>query len=119
MGGLSITSRRCWGGQRHEVLFVGYQATGTPGAAIRASEGVQGFLQVDLDGRMYGVRAKVTSLGGYSAHADQEGLVAFAAASAPAKVILVHGKAKAKAALASKLRERALLAGIPWEVEIP
>lgn len=107
------------GDSRHEVIFVGYQAKGTAGAAIRASEGVQGFLQVDMDRRMYGVRAKETSFGGYSAHAEQEGVVAFAAASAPAKMILVHGKAKARAALASKLRERAVFAGIPWEVEIP
>lgn len=36
---------------RHEVLFVGYQAKGTPGAAIQASEGKQGLVQIDLDGQ--------------------------------------------------------------------
>ncbi|MFJ4457262.1 MBL fold metallo-hydrolase RNA specificity domain-containing protein [Pseudomonas sp. NPDC089392] len=93
------------GDSRHEVLFVGYQAKGTPGAVIQACEGVQGFVQVDLDGQMYGIHAKVMSLGGYSAHADQEGLVAFATASKPAKVILVHGEAKAKKMLRNVLEQ--------------
>jgi len=107
------------GDPRHEVVFVGYQAKGTPGAVIQACENVQSFVQVDLGGRMYGIRAKVTSLGGYSAHADQEGLVAFASASAPAKVMLVHGEAGAKAALAWTLRQLAVSTGIFPEVEIP
>lgn len=32
------------GDRRHEVVFVGYQAKGTPGAVIQASEGAEGFV---------------------------------------------------------------------------
>lgn len=89
------------GDPRHEVMFVGYQAKGTPGAVIQASEGVQGFVQLDLDGQLYEIRAKVLTLGGYSGHADQAGLLAFASrGKEPAgRVVLVHGDAGAKVAL--------------------
>ena len=90
---------------RHEVMFVGYQAKGTPGAVIQASEGAEGFVQVDLDGRMYGVQAKVMNLEGYSAHADQEGLIAFATATVPTKVLIVHGEAKTKKTLKKALEQ--------------
>ncbi|RCL29117.1 MBL fold metallo-hydrolase [Pseudomonas sp. AFG_SD02_1510_Pfu_092] len=93
---------------RHEVMFVGYQAKGTPGAVIQASEGAEGFVQIDLDGEMYEVRAKVVTLPGYSGHADQEGLVSFAldGVSAARRVVLVHGEPRAKAALDRALRKR-------------
>ncbi|WP_338746408.1 MBL fold metallo-hydrolase [Pseudomonas putida] len=96
------------GDTRHEVMFVGYQAKGTPGAVIQASEGAEGFVQVDLDGQRYEVRAKVQTLAGYSGHADQAALVAFAAGvtSAPATVVLVHGEPHAKTALAAALMRR-------------
>jgi len=60
---------------RHDVLFVGYQAQGTPGHLIQQHGPKGGY--VDLDGERFDIRAKVTSMGGYSAHADQKGLVAF------------------------------------------
>lgn len=95
------------GDPRHEVMFVGYQAKGTPGAVIQASEGAEGFVQIDLDGQMYEVRAKVMTLTGYSGHADQDGLVAFAlGAGSPAeRVVLVHGEERAKRMLARALEK--------------
>ncbi|MFK3818830.1 MBL fold metallo-hydrolase RNA specificity domain-containing protein [Pseudomonas sp. NPDC089407] len=109
------------GDPRHEVVFVGYQAKGTPGAVIQASEGVQGFVQLDLDGDMYEIRAKVMTLPGYSAHADQQGLIRFAlGAGQPAKrVLLVHGEREAKASLASALRRKARDEGLDIDVAIP
>jgi metallo-beta-lactamase family protein len=106
---------------RHEVMFVGYQAKGTPGAVIQASEGAEGFVQLDLDGRMYEVRAKVMTLSGYSAHADQAGLVQFALGgqAQPGKVLLVHGERGAKAALHKALMQHAERAGEPLEVFVP
>ena len=96
------------GDPRHEVMFVGYQAKGTPGAVIQASEGAEGFVQIDLDGAMYEVQAKVVTLSGYSAHADQEGLLNFAVGGSTAvgQVVLVHGDTHAKAGLAKVLRTR-------------
>ncbi|WP_426150116.1 MBL fold metallo-hydrolase [Pseudomonas sp. DC3000-4b1] len=91
---------------RHNVLFSGYQAQGTPGAVIQAAEGAEGFVSIDLDGERYDIRAGVATLQGYSAHADQTGLVAFVIGMAqpPRTIRLVHGERSAKAALASALR---------------
>ncbi|MFK0037946.1 MBL fold metallo-hydrolase RNA specificity domain-containing protein [Pseudomonas monteilii] len=109
------------GDPRHEVMFVGYQAKGTPGAVIQASEGAEGFVQIDLDGRMYDVRAKVMTLSGYSAHADQAGLVQFALGGQvqPGRVLLVHGESGAKAALHKALMQHAERAGESLEVFVP
>ncbi|MFJ4443765.1 MBL fold metallo-hydrolase [Pseudomonas sp. NPDC089422] len=109
------------GDPRHEVVFVGYQAKGTPGAVIQASEGAQGLVQLDLDGCMFEVRLKVLSAPGYSAHADQKGLIDFAMGgdgSTP-RILLVHGERQAKDALASTLRARARALGVRLKVEIP
>lgn len=109
------------GDPRHEVMFVGYQAKGTPGAVIQACERVQGFVAVDLDGERYEVRAKVMSLAGYSGHADQAGLVGFAVGlGRPAgRVVLVHGEEGAKRALAGALVGRFRMIGAELEVGVP
>ncbi|MBA1204487.1 MBL fold metallo-hydrolase [Pseudomonas capeferrum] len=95
------------GDPRHEVVFVGYQAKGTPGAVIQASEGAEGFVKIDLDGDLYDIRAKVITLGGYSAHADQQGLLEFVTGMSrwPTRIKLVHGEQPAKRALAARLEQ--------------
>ncbi|MNJ57869.1 Ribonuclease [compost metagenome] len=109
------------GDPRHQVLFVGYQATGTPGAVIQASEGAQGFVALDLDGEMYEIKARVATLGGYSAHADQNGLVAFVTGMQewPERIVLVHGERRAKAALAEALRKSYEQIGKDVAIDIP
>ncbi|MHC6224570.1 MBL fold metallo-hydrolase RNA specificity domain-containing protein [Pseudomonas sp. X10] len=109
------------GDRRHEVVFVGHQVKGTPGAVIQSSEGTQEGMTVDLDAQMYEVRAKVITLEGYSGHADQAGLVAFAMGMGkPAgEVVLVHGEMRAKNALAAALQQRYVKAGLPIAVTIP
>lgn len=104
---------------RHEVVFVGHQAKGTPGAVIQASAGAEGFVQIDLDGGMYEIRAKVVTLGGYSGHADQAGLVKFAQGCNARRVVLVHGEERAKQALAKVLRESFAQAGNELSVTVP
>ncbi len=89
---------------RHDVLFVGYQAQGTPGHVIQQHGSKGGY--VDLDGERFDILAKVTSIGGYSAHADQKGLVDFVAGMQqwPTDLRIVHGERRAKEALAVRLR---------------
>ncbi len=89
---------------RHDVLFVGYQAQGTPGQAIQQYGPKGGY--VDLDGERFDIRAKVTSIGGYSAHADQKELVEFVTGMRewPTEIRIVHGERRAKEALAARLR---------------
>ncbi len=53
------------GDPRHDVLFVGYQAAGTPGRAIQTYGPRGGY--VDLDGRRIDIHAGIHTLGGYSA----------------------------------------------------
>lgn len=96
------------GDARHDVVFVGYQALGTPGATIQKYGPRGGY--VELDGVRYDIRAAVHTLGGYSAHADQADLVRFIRRMRhrPSEVRLVHGDALAKATLAN-----AILAAVP------
>ncbi|WP_312481990.1 MBL fold metallo-hydrolase RNA specificity domain-containing protein [Stutzerimonas nitrititolerans] len=58
-----------------------------------------------LDGKRFSIRAKVTSIGGYSAHADQQGLVEFVTGlrQLPREIRMVHGDERAKEALLHKL----------------
>ncbi|WP_313089853.1 MBL fold metallo-hydrolase [Stutzerimonas nitrititolerans] len=92
------------GDKRHNVLFVGYQAKGTPGHAIQTYGPEGGY--VDLDGERFDIRAGISSIGGYSAHADQNGLVDFVTGMQqwPTEIRVVHGEQKAKQALADVLR---------------
>ncbi|MEW5788591.1 MAG: MBL fold metallo-hydrolase [Pseudomonadota bacterium] len=94
------------GDGRHDVLFTGYQAAGTPGRDIQTHGPKGGW--VELDGRRYDIRAGVHTLGGFSAHADQSDLVNFVARMRvkPRQVRLVHGDAGAKQALADALHSR-------------
>ena len=92
------------GDRRHDVLFVGYQAAGTPGRDILHYGPRGGY--VVLDGEHYDIRARVHSIGGYSAHADQRNLINFVTGipTPPREIRLVHGDAGAKATLAAALR---------------
>ena len=88
---------------RHDVLFVGYQARGTPGNAIQTHGPGGGY--VDLDGERITIRAGIHSLSGYSAHADQNDLVRFVTrmGQLPAEVRLIHGDTEARQALAERI----------------
>lgn len=94
------------GDKRHNVLFVGYQAKGTPGHAIQTYGPKGGY--VDLDGERIDIRAGITSIGGYSAHADQKGLVEFVTGMQewPSEIRVVHGEEGAKRALTDILEAR-------------
>ena len=92
------------GDARHDMLFVGYQAAGTPGRDIQHYGPRGGY--VLLDGKRYDIHAQVHTIGGYSAHADKRNLIDFVAnmPNPPGEIRLVHGDTGAKAALASALR---------------
>ncbi|SDK73620.1 metallo-beta-lactamase family protein [Franzmannia pantelleriensis] len=91
------------GDPRHAVLFVGYQAPGTLGNDIRRY-GPQGGW-VEIGGRRIDIRARVESLTGYSAHADQHDLLNFIRrmSKPPREIRLVHGDAHAKTALKAEI----------------
>ena len=81
------------------VVFVGYQAEGTLGRKI-----VDGAEYVRLWQDEIRVAAQVHTVGGLSAHADQEGLLAwYGAIPKHPPAYLVHGEPRAQRVLADKL----------------
>ncbi len=82
------------------VLFVGYQAEGTPGRRIQNAARTQGT--VWLDGENIKVRAKVETLLGLSAHADRKELLGWLRhIPAVERVALHHGDVEAQDAFAA------------------
>lgn len=94
------------GDERTDLLFVGYQAKGTPGRSIQ-----EGRRAVVLDGKRYAVRAQVHTLSGYSAHADQRNLIGFVRRMRvkPREIVLVHGEAQARRVLERELGKAGLV----------
>lgn len=80
------------------VLFVGYQAVGTLGRRIKDGEEV-----VRIHGEEVAVKANVVFLDGFSAHADQKGLLDWLGGfeKFPKQVFVAHGEEEASNELAS------------------
>ena len=97
--------REMLGDPRHDVLFVGYQARGTPGHAIQTYGPRGGY--VEFDGERVQIRAAIHSLSGYSAHADRDDLTRFVTRMRhlPGEVRLVHGEDSVRAAFAGHLEQ--------------
>lgn len=89
-----------------DILFVGYQAAGTPGRLIQQYGPRDGH--VELEGQRFDIRASVHTLSGYSAHADQADLLRFASSmrKPPSTIRIVHGDDDAKEALVRQLAVR-------------
>lgn len=107
------------GDERHDVLFVGYQAEGAPGRQIQRFGPRSGY--VEFDGQRYDIRAQVHTIGGYSAHADQAGLIKFITGMRkwPHEVRVVHGDESAKRELAQFLQGHCERNGHRMKVIIP
>lgn len=98
--------QRFIGDPNSTILIVGFMAEHTLGRRL-----VENRVEVKIFGVPYRRAAEVVVLNGFSAHADQHGLLTFAQSVAKSgdlrTVILVHGEPKAQEALASLLeRER-------------
>src|SRR5690554_1539990 len=109
---------RMLGDERHCVVFTGYQAEGTPGREIQRHGPNGGW--VELNGKRIDIRARIESVSGYSAHADQQDLLNFVRRMRhpPSHIRLVHGDANAQIALKAKLLEWAQGAGHRLEVTL-
>jgi metallo-beta-lactamase family protein len=82
--------------KKDAVVFVGYQAANTLGRKI-----MDGAASVDIFGEPVAVNASIFDFEGFSAHADRNGLLAWAKAfqMRPQAFFLVHGEEEAKLAL--------------------
>ncbi|MBE9398399.1 MBL fold metallo-hydrolase [Pontibacterium sp. N1Y112] len=89
--------------RRTDVLFVGYQAAGTPGRDIQKYGPRGGYVM--LEGERVDICAGVHTISGYSAHADRRDLVNFVKRMRikPTHVRLVHGDPEAKRGLRQAL----------------
>lgn len=87
----------------NHVLIVGHQSRESLGRRL-----VEGEKVVNIFGEKIAVRARIHTLGGFSAHAGQSDLLAWFEKLAPAKprVALTHGENGPRQALAGRLHEK-------------
>jgi metallo-beta-lactamase family protein len=97
--------------EENTIMFVGYQAIGTLGRRI-----VDGEKQVRILGQQYPVKARVTQIHGFSAHADKEELLEWLSAlkKPPKKIFVVHGEAESAQQFADYIKEKT-----GWSVSVP
>ncbi len=93
------------------VIIVGYQAEGTTGRQL-----VDGAKRVRLYGEDVIVNAKIHTLGGFSAHADRDGLLEWIGniKNNKLKVFVVHGEEESSRVFAEKVRSE-----FGYDVHVP
>ena len=93
------------------IVFAGFQAAGTLGRRI-----VDGAQTVRMWGEEYPVRARVFTIGGLSAHADQSALLGWLSGfrKPPRQVWVVHGEPLAAHELKGEIEKR-----LRWRAAVP
>jgi metallo-beta-lactamase family protein len=96
---------------RNSIVFAGFQAGGTRGAAM-----VAGATSIKMHGQYIPVRASVHNLSMLSAHADRDELLRWARAlkSKPKQTFVIHGEASAADVLRHSLEET-----LDWDCLVP
>jgi len=112
------------GDSKAMILFVGYQGETTLGARLQA-----GAKTAHLDGQEYQVRCAIRSITGFSAHADEPGLLSWLGnfiegrkagdSGVPRKVFIVHGDPDAQVILEPKVQALGLPTLVPkWHQHV-
>lgn len=98
-------------GPQHSIVFTGYQAGGTRGAAI-----VRGEPSVKIFGQLVPIRAQVHQLNGYSGHADADEIMVWLRGfeQAPRRVFVTHGEPDAADALRKRIQDE-----LHWNAHAP
>jgi metallo-beta-lactamase family protein len=109
VAGFAIISGITWE-KRSSIVFVGYQAEGTLGRKI-----VDGAKHVEVLGDTIAVRAGVHTLGGFSAHADQNELLHWISCfqNSP-EIFIVHGEEKVSLEFQDLIQKR-----FPYKTHVP
>ena len=99
-----------WRSESH-IVFIGYQAEGTVGRRI-----VDGAKTIRLFGEEIAVRARVHTLGGFSAHADQKGLLEWLShfKNPNLQVFVNHGEEKVSMGLSEIIHQK-----LKFEAAVP
>jgi metallo-beta-lactamase family protein len=80
------------------IVFVGFAANGTLARQI-----IDGAKEVTIFGEQIPVRARIHTINGFSAHADQAELLAWHKQTGASRTFLVHGEANTMSQFAAKL----------------
>ncbi len=99
--------------EESSVILVGFQSRGTLGRAL-----VDAAPKVRIYGEDIAVRARIYTINGFSAHADQRELLDWVEDTGDARVLLVHGEGKALTTLREKLRDQGRRAYIAQEGQV-
>jgi len=93
------------------IMFVGYQAEGTLGRLI-----INGKKEIRIHGQNHQVKARITRINGFSAHADRNELFTWLSKlkKPPRKVFVVHGETKSAHQFGDYIREKT-----GWQVVVP
>jgi metallo-beta-lactamase family protein len=93
------------------IVFAGFQAGGTRGAAM-----VAGAREVKIHGVYVTVNAEIVSLGNLSAHADANELMDWLRGfeKAPRRTFVTHGEPSASDALRRRVQDE-----LGWDVTVP
>jgi metallo-beta-lactamase family protein len=99
------------GNKRNTILFVGFQAQGSLGRLLK-----DGAKQVRIFGEMHTVRAQITAIDGFSAHADRDGLLWWLDGfrRPPQRVFMVHGEEDVARSFAQLVAEQK-----GWQTSVP
>ena len=93
------------------IVFAGFQVSGTRGAHM-----VEGASEVKIHGEWVPVRARVTGLEGYSAHADADEVLAWMRRlrTPPSQVYVTHGEPEASDQLRVRIAKE-----LGWRARVP
>ncbi len=80
------------------IVFVGFAAKGTPARQI-----IDGAKEVTIFGEQIPVRARIHTINGFSAHADQAELIAWHKQTRASRTFLVHGEEDTMGQFAAQL----------------
>jgi metallo-beta-lactamase family protein len=96
---------------RNMILFAGFQAGGTRGAAM-----IGGAQTIRIHGEDIPVRAEVVNIGGLSAHADYAEIIEWLGGfrRPPRQTFLTHGEPAAADMLRQRIEHK-----LGWNVEVP
>lgn len=95
---------------RTTVLFVGFQAEGTRGRTLQDGHG-----EIKMLGEVIKVRARIKTIDGFSAHADQQEILRWLRTfkTPPKKTYVIHGEPPASETLAGLIRDQ-----LKWTAEV-
>jgi len=96
---------------QNTVLFVGYQAQGSRGRALR-----DGAEQIRIHGQQVRVRARIEAIDGLSAHGDYHEILKWLSGfeRAPKETLIVHGEPGAALSLKTRIKQQ-----LDWSVQVP